>query len=429
MTTEFSNNEDNLKSKLKPFLDRHADSKVSTAKLATQEHVIIENPWSDESVIILLKDESDDIVGILNRIILPQRFSALYHIEDKRLELIYTAYPLKSQVAQSASRSFKFNFGDKEYVCEFKTSSNSLLEIAGASRPFGESTTQHRNLQSFNTYSRTRKDMQIATSTPLGEPISFWINDIEWDEDYVVQMAMHLNFYMLYFDRSSPFILIHPPKATDSIASSFKRREPTESFPSVISGRKMDDILLQFWHGCISGNSFTKFLNAYRILEYSSFFYMEERLRSSIRKALASPDAFGNLDRVVDKISSTIGADRLKDSQRLSMLCKECLCMDRLWGEIENNKDVFSSDCVFDGGFTSPRLVNNGWKRSDFETNGIDTVAQALRNVRNALSHGKDQATALCITPTHHNMLRLRPWSELARTVAEDVMVYKKYMV
>lgn len=417
---------------LKPFLERHQESSVSTIDLLPdRKQTIVENPWSDESLILLVATDDQELISCLNNVMLPERFSAIYHIDTEEIEFIYTAYPVRQELVHTKDRQFSFTYDGKTFECAFKRSSDRLLTIADASRPTAESATGHRNLQSFNTYVRRQRAPQpnIVSSTPIGEPISFWVGKVKFDEEEIVTLARHINFYMSYFDRVTPFIIIHPPKTPDELTALRKERISKEYFPSSIAARKVDEILLQFWNACTSGDSFARFLNAYRILEYCAYFFIEEKQRNAIRRALAAPDALEDLDRIVDKISTTIGLDKLQDHSKIEALFKEYVSPSKLWEEISIYQNTFASESTFDGGFSAPALTKIGWTLSDFETPGLVTVPQALRKVRNALSHGKDQATALCITPTPHNMLRLRPWAELARTAAEEVMIYKKYTV
>lgn len=67
------------------------------------------------------------------------------------------------------------------------------------------SVTNHRNLQTFEFYlhmKRERPESKIATSMT---PTSFWIRDIKWDdENRMMELARHLNFFMHYFDKRTP---------------------------------------------------------------------------------------------------------------------------------------------------------------------------------------------------------------------------------
>ena len=70
-------------------------------------------------------------------------------------------------------------------------------------------------------------------------------------------------------------------------------------------------------------------------------------------------------------------------------------------------------------------IVKVGWSEADFAVNGIATFSTAVRNIRNALSHGRDQRTTAVIAPTTHNFERLQPWTALMSVAAGEVMVYK----
>lgn len=425
-----SNQKQLIIEKLKPFLNRHSqETKISEAEISEQKKFFVENPWVDESVMIILDCNNQKTFDVLNRVILPERLSAIYHTETKCIEFIYTAYKLRSGYEHVSNRRFKFKYKGNELDCWFGKSSDDLLEIAGATRPVTESTTGHRNLQSFATYVKIKMQPGEISSTPIGEPISFFVKEIEWDEEFAVDLARNLTFYMLYLDRVSPFIIVHPPRTPNDLREIRPERESPQAFPSIVTGRAIDDILLQFYEGCIIGGSFTRFLNAYRIIEYASLFYVEEQNRNAIRRALAAPDALSDLDRIIDKISSSLTLEKGRETNRIGLIIKACVGVPRLCSEMNYHKAAFSVKTAFDGGFSVTPLMQTELTEDNFPQVMFDNVTHALKNVRNALSHGRDQATALCITPSHHNMLRLRPWADLARTVAEEVMVYKKYAI
>ena len=86
-------------------------------------------------------------------------------------------------------------------------SSERLAVIGSNARAVKNSHTDHRNLIPFFAFN----ELDPADRLPF-EPKSFWDKPVKWDEDAVLRLARHLNFYMSYYDTGSPLILIHTPR-------------------------------------------------------------------------------------------------------------------------------------------------------------------------------------------------------------------------
>jgi hypothetical protein len=66
---------------------------------------------------------------------------------------------------------------------------------------------------------------------------------------------------------------------------------------------------------------------------------------------------------------------------------------------------------VFDGGYVQKPIISEAMRYQEYEPNAITSFAKTVRDMRNALSHGRDQKTMLFIHPTTHNFDRLQPWA------------------
>ena len=107
-------------------------------------------------------------------------------------------------------------------------------------------------------------------------------------------------------------------------------------------------------------------------------------------------------------------------------ILKDAVDSRMLWREIARNLESFTSDIKFDGNFVVPALVSKqGGGEADFLNRGIESFASTVREIRNALSHGKDQKTSDVILPTVRNFERLQPWVSLMCVAAGQVMLYR----
>jgi len=240
----------------------------------------------------------------------------------------------------------------------------------------------------------------------------------------MILIVQNLNFFMTYYDSQSPFVVIHSPKIPE-MKSAQKTRYIESKFPTSISGTNIDDTLLSFWHSAHAENNMMAFLLYYRIIEYVAVHYVDEVAKKTIKKALASPTAANNIDKTLDIITSALSASKLVDAQKLQQIMRNIVDPALAWREIGANLEFFSKDTKFEGGFTAKALVTAKDTIETYNSSRLETLADAFRKIRNALSHGKDQETAGVIKPTATNLRLLRPWVHLIETVAGEVVLYK----
>jgi hypothetical protein len=267
------------KDRLSEFLKRNPASEVQEIDYGDRKHAAVTKPWGDESLAIILDDGNEKTFDALNNVYLPERFSALWHQDEEALEFIWTVFPIKSEMRE---RSFTFSFEGTDYECYFGLASDRLLALGSSARLLRVSKTDHRNLSQF-AFLHPPSDDDHASY----EPRSFWAKPVKWSEDAVLRLVNHLNFYMSYYDMGSPLILLHTPKSEERAAQPRTRYIQGE-FPKQIDGRVLDDNILHFWHASLRGDPASRFIYFYRIIEYTSFSYLDARTRASIRRILAS---------------------------------------------------------------------------------------------------------------------------------------------
>jgi len=406
---------DLTRKKLTKFIENNPFSTIE--KIG--EDIVIKKPWGDSSIIFDLSMKADSIDLVLNNLCLPPSFSAIYHIDTKDLEFIYTAF--KSVDKNVKTRSFSFFYEKKEYKCNFSKASDRLLKIAEIAFPIDVSLTDHRNLRSLQLYnfeSRQGKDIKFPVTD---EPISFWIRDIEYNEDVITQLAHHMNFYMVYYDMKSPRIVFHSQNIENKTTQPPRYRDG--AFSSKITARKIDDNLLRYWDASKKGNYFHRFIYSYRIIEYCAFSYIDSKAKSSIRKILATPNSLDNLDKVVDGVVGVLNSSKLNDDKKIEEFIEKTIDLKKIWLEVQRNLHAFNKDIKCDGGYVISAFADK--MNEDEFTRSFAKFVTILRGIRNALSHGKDQKTSTVITPTHKNLITIQPWTFLASAIADEVMIYQ----
>lgn len=168
-----------------------------------------------------------------------------------------------------------------------------------------------------------------------------------------------------------------------------------------------------------------RFLYLYRILEYASFLYLENEVRSGLRRILTSPHALDNLTPVLERIAAVTQNAKMDEYARFAAVIRENVDTDLLWKEVAHNKAAFCEATSFDGGVSIAALISSSTTCEDFRARGHELVTRSFRDIRNALSHGRDQRTSAVITPSARNLKLLQPWVNLITVAAGEVVLYK----
>lgn len=417
------------KAALKPFLDIHPYSGVELVEGGPNgSEVVVTHPWNDASITFLVPADPEPFFQALNRLRLPEKFTAIWHRETKALEVIWTAYTLTGDQAEIYGRKFTLRYDGAEYECEFGDSSDELMAIAASARPTGISETQFRNLFPFNLVTKRKArgfDSERLNQEGLDKPISFWIRaGFEWNENKVIELVNVINFYMTYYDTRSPHVMLH---YTDESVINPQTRYVEGYFPTNISSRSIDQNLLHFWNAARTGDEAKRFLQYYRLLEYAVHFYIDGNARTEVRKLLSAPNALDKINDLTEKMISALQKSNFDHNVKLSHTINQCVSPHKIWHEIQVNRDHFMSEILFDGGFLLKKLITPGMNGETFATSGMSNFINSLKDIRNALAHGRETKQVTFIAPTVDNFAKLRPWIPLIAITAAEVMLYKDY--
>jgi hypothetical protein len=196
-------------------------------------------------------------------------------------------------------------------------------------------------------------------------------------------------------------------------------------FPEFVESSTVDENLLSFWSFADSGNPMLRFLLYYRILEYAAVHFIDDGIRSELKKLILTPDLKNDLGLSIEKMVSAMSVSKLADSQRLRSLVRASVNPELLWRDLDANKEFFSKDTNFEGGFCVRSPIGKNDTLSTFGVNGVERLADRFRDIRNALSHGKDQEKGGVIRPTTGNGQLFGPWVHLIATAAGEVVLFK----
>jgi len=391
---------------------------------STDEHIIITNPWLDTTINLRVSKKDDNIISSLNSLMLPPVFSAIYHVSDQSFEFIYTFLPEDNQYWK---REFEFTWQGAILKCKYSKSSKALLNIASAARLIGaESESNYRNLRKFYDYTNlTKKVDYIRKYFENKKPISFYVGPVTPPtEDYILDFARHVNFYMSYYDRRSPQIITH------RVQEDFPQRDEKElfpiEFPNHIVGSKLDAYMLDLWAGATTASGRLRFLYFYQILEYAAFYYLDEQVKKRVLRLLKRPDLMHALDTSLPLILEEIVEFRQTDEYKISSVIQRTVDPQKIWTVIEKDIDLLSKEQRFEGGYCVAPVVRDGWSAEDFEKAWIPKIPDLLRKIRNALVHSRESRLGQFIAPTKMNNKLLAPWVRRIEEVAYEVMIYRE---
>lgn len=407
------------------FIELNPSCNFASVTISGDEAVIIHNPWGDSSVKILIPENYESFAKELNNVHLPERYSALYHVDMNALEVIFTARPLGEHLGDITERSFTFTHRGRDVEAKYAASSERLLMLASEGFPSGQSLTQHRNLESFFDYAEHRyAAMKGRAPKQIGDPISFWVHNIKWDEDEILTLANELNFYMTYYDIRSPAIVVHSPKLESPVAKPHGRFRD-DSFPKHIRSSPLDINMLRFWMAARGSDPASRFIYNYRIIEYASFSYLERNVKYSLKRIISAPNALDNVQKLTEDTLSIMHAANVEPHLKIEKLLREIVPPAFLWKNLSYNLEAYRKPTHFDGGFTVDAIIKEKTTEADFKIGEIVSFANAIRSIRNALSHGRDQKTTSVIAPTAHNFEKLQPWASVVTAVAGEIIIYR----
>ena len=160
------------------------------------------------------------------------------------------------------------------------------------------------------------------------------------------------------------------------------------------------------------------------MLENTAFYYIQNKIMCQLQRILVAPETAASPYSASQKIVETMTADKMTDETKIEAIVQEAVNPELVWKEIDINKESFSSDVVFDGGFTLKALLKNDAKYADFCNGWEKSLPTAFRRIRNALVHARESRMSDVISPSTANYERLAPWIAPLNRVAMQVAVY-----
>lgn len=412
---------DNKEADLKFFSDSNELSYDFNKKNNT---FIVNNPWKDSS--LKFEFNMDEDFSLLRDVQLSNKLIAIKHPDC--YEFIFQ--PVKKEEIEHY-KSFKFIFEGKEYNGVYNEPSKAFIMIAKSIRRQEYEESNYTNVFIYRAFYNEQAKGKVDSKTVDYKPLNFFLyGDFgERLEEKHIELFRHINFYIRYYDRKSPTIFI----ANDSGKTSEQEfTEPNfKTMPPVILASPIDDTLLLLLESARSANAVRlKYIFYYQILEYCSYYYLEDSFKRDVHNLIESPSFFidinSSINLLIEKFQDQYNTKQKNDTNRLEKVILTYCPYNNIKSELIANQDYFRKECEFDGGFRLPPLLANHENIDQPPKDIMKTVKNHIENLRNVLVHVRESRESRSIAPTNRNTNLLKPYLYLIQRIAEEVATRKK---
>ena len=364
-------------------------------------------------------DKAQKLAAAMGKVDFPSGYSGILHKESRKLEVFWTAFKVREKHDEIKTRSFDIWWRGKKRACYFGQASEEAMTIAAAILPVAApSHTDHRNIMSFHYHAN---GYEIPH---MGDPVCFFLDCVDVNDNDLDEYLRTINFYMTYYDRETPRILIH--EVDPIISESQKPRYTENEFPEEIVASDVDPSVTSFWLGSFeTRDSAMKYLLHYRLMEYLSLSHVKIEQKKSLIDILRRPHLISSTEGAAAEIASLF-ASQVRDTDRLKQFISETVSSEKVWRVLEMNREYFSKDTVFDGGHKIKKVINDNSTLDSWKESGPISLVDRLRSIRNCLAHGQDEGTKGIITATLRNRRTLAPWVNLIETFSSEAMLYSR---
>lgn len=381
--------------------------------------LIINNCWNDSSIRFEFSDSED--LSFLDNIVLPKELFAIFHKEANKFEFIFL--PLSEEYKRSfnyifCGQTYKLYYGLPTHECEELASHVFLNDTADINeRAYGM-------LRYSHYYKEKQKENE--NEEPLF-PTNFFIEGdftiLPFEKQ--IDFFRHVNFMLSYYDRQSPRIIIYNDTEENVRDIKIPCKSLNEAFPSIINSKNFDTTLLELMEAARRTDSYRlKYIFYFQVLEYCSYYYIENSLKRRITNIIKSPDIL-NSDKYSNKIIEIYSEyfRSNKDDKRMERLLLDLCAYEDIKDELIINSNFFIQDLCFDGGFSIKGLFKDEAEIDTPPQNIISLIRKNIDSIRNVLVHARESRENSEIKPSQKNAQLLLPYLFLLRRIAETIII------
>ena len=370
-------------------------------------------------------DFSSSEFNSIKRIIFPNRHAAMYHSTKKLYEFFFTL--AKETEEPLLKRKTKFNYKGFSFETYYSKASNAFDIIASKFAMNKKYVYESRNLDRFKYYYIKDSLPEDVKSTLANiVPVNFYVKgpfDKMPIEEHI-RLFKHINFYMKFYDRESPQIIIYDIPSIDSEKIKRPCLSNSMAFPSDIETISIDDSIIDLFEAARETPSIRlKYIFYFQVLEYCAFYHLKDSQKNALNNILKNPDIISKREfytqRIIDELKESFKQN--DDSAKIdSLICTYCRIED-IKDEITANIDFFTGKVEYDGGFVLDPLFDKSAVKNDVIDINLKNIKNNIEKIRNVLVHARESRETRVIKQTNDNMEKIKPYLYLLRRIAEIV--------
>lgn len=390
------------------------------------EQLVIEKPWGLDDAQLKFDIKELETISGLNSIRLNPRFDAVFHDDQNKIEFIYAF--LNPEIEHNKGmldRKFDLNFEGVNYECYFANPTEMMLKLAsGFERlPSDPSRMSVPQIIPFRDSQRLDKLREKAREYFKDKtPRNFFIkaNPLPHGAN-LDRLVRHINFLLAYYDRSSPLIAINEREDGGLPEDCKPIRHIDGSFPQHLSINSIDDIILKLIEVARNSQPRFSFLYYYQVFEYAGYQYIDENIKKSLRHHLKDPALINCGEEKISELFSIFSEANHNDDVKMKKVIEEYCDPSVVWKEIENDKEFFSKDHGFQGGFELKPMIATDTTATTWKTMWMPKLYDQLTKIRNSLVHARERRENKVILPTKANNKLLSHYVPVIARVAEQI--------
>ena len=390
----------------------------------TESEIVVENPWGrDDCKLAFLKDAD---ITFLNSLRLDPLFDAVINVSSGTLEFAFTfLHDDDEDRKHLVTRKFNTKILSKELECSFAPPSKEFLQVAAAfsrdvrggykfSVPQMEA---FRDWQIVDTLTEKQKKY-FEKRTGLNFFVHFKNGKLDGD---LVQLVRNLNFIMNYYDRKSPEIVIHEQEADTEIK---QVRYLAKDFPKNIILKKLDPVLLNLIKAANNTEPRNAFIYFFQVLEYASFYYLDDKARKALKKIVRDPNFADLADEKIFSFYDTLTENLHSEEAKLKKIIEESCNPEDIWKDLMENKDFFTKRLEFEGGFELAPLIAADTTLETWKTMWLLKTIDNLTKIRNCVVHAREKRESRVILPNLKNDVLINQYLPIISRIAEQVAIH-----
>lgn len=395
--------------------------------LVDKDEILINKPWGSENARLRFATNNHALCDDLNNLLLNPRFDAIYHLDQIRIEFIYGYLrPEDEQNAAHLDRKFSVHYANADFDCAFEQPTQRLFRLARAFERLPSDTSDRAAYQLA-----LFKDAQDLDKAPRGAkeyfadrvPRSFFVTPKgPIDGVNLPALARHINFLARYYDRFTPLIVIRESDfATPGPPAQRPLRHIESNFPSNLAVGQIDDVVMRLLEVASESQHRFAFLYLYQVLEYTGYYYLDDKVKNALRTFLKDPAVINCDDQHISELISIFSELTHNDDVKMRKVIEDNVDPRVIWREVEHDKVFFSAEQRFDGGFISSPLIAADTTIETWRAMWMPKTYDILTKIRNALVHARERRENKVILPTAGNNRNVGRYVPVLRRIAEQL--------